>query len=96
MEEQKKIERSLMSQEEFEKYLAEYSGLKTFEAVSKFKSVNRAIRREHVAPNGLIIPKRPFNNRADTSKRKWAHSRGSNELKKQIYGQIKQYQRRAA
>lgn len=96
MEEQNKIERSLMSQEEFEKYLAENSGLKTFEAVSKFKSVNRAIRRGHVAPNGLIIPKRPFNNRANTSKRKGAHSRGSNELKKQIYEQIKQYQRRAA
>lgn len=96
MEEQKKIERSLMSQEEFEKYLAENSGLKTFEAVSKFKSVNRAIRRGHVAPNGLIIPKRPFNNRANTSKRKRAHSRSANELKKQIYGQIKQYQRRAA
>lgn len=96
MEEQKKIERSLMSQEEFKKYLAENSGLKTFEAVSKFKSVNRAIRRGHVAPNGLIIPKRPFNNRANTSKRKGAHSRDSNELKKQIYGQIKQYQRRAA
>lgn len=96
MEEQKKIERSLMSQEEFEKYLAKNSGLKTFEAVSKFKSVNRAIRRGHVAPNGLIIPKRPFNNRANTSNRKGAHSRSSNELKKQIYGQIKQYQRRAA
>lgn len=96
MEEQKKIERSLMSQEEFEKYLAENSGLKTFEAVSKFKSVNRAIKRGHVTPNGLIIPKRPFNNRANTSKRKGVHSRRTNELKKQIYEQIKQYQRRAA
>ena len=96
MEEQKKIERGLMSQEEFEKYLAEHSGLKTFEAVSKFKSVNRAIRRGHVVPNGLIIPKKPFNNRANTSKRKGVHSRGTNELKKQIYGQFKQYQRRAA
>lgn len=96
MEEQKKIERDLMSQEEFEKYLAEHSGLKTFEAVSRFKSVNRAIRRGHVVPNGLIIPKRPFNNRANTSKRKGVHSRGTNELKKQIYEQFKQYQRRAA
>lgn len=96
MKEQKKIERDLMGQEEFEKYLAEYSGLKTFEAVSKFKSVNKAIRRGHVVPNGLIIPKRPFNNRANTSKRKGVHSRGTNELKKQIYEQFKQYQRRAA
>lgn len=96
MEEQKKIERDLMSQEEFEKYLAEHSGLKTFEAVSKYKSVNRAIKRGHVAPNGLIIPKRPFNNRANSSKREGVHSRGTNELKKQIYEQFKQYQRRAA
>lgn len=96
MEEQKKIERDLMSQEEFDKYLTEHSGLKTFEAISRFKSVNRAIRRGHVAPNGLIIPKRPFNNRANTSKRKGVHSRGTNELKKQIYEQFKQYQRRAA
>lgn len=96
MEEQKKIERSLMSQEEFEKYMAEHSGLKTFEAVNKFKSVNRAIRRGHVMPNGLIIPKRPFNNRANTSRRKGVHSRSTNELKKKIYGQLKQYQRRAS
>lgn len=91
MEEQKKIERDLMSQEEFEKYLAEYSGLKTFESVSKFKSVNRAIKRGHVTSNGLIAPKRPFNNRANTSKRRYVHSRSTNELKKEIYGQFKQY-----
>lgn len=96
MEEQKKIERDLMSQEEFEKYLAEHSGLKTFESISRFRSVNRAIKRGHIAPNGLIIPKRPFNNRANTSKRRGVHSRDTNELKKQIYGQFKQYQRRVA
>lgn len=94
--EEKKIERSLMGQEEFEKYLADNRGLKTFDAVSKFKSVNRAISRGHVTQIGVIIPKRPFNNRANTSTRKSTHSRGSNELKKQIYGQIKQYQRRTA
>lgn len=96
MEEQKKIERDLMSQEEFEKYLADNSGLKTFEAISRFKSVKRAIKRGHVAANGLIAPKRPFNNRANTSKRIKVHSRGTNELKKQIYEQFKQYQKRVA
>lgn len=96
MEEQKKIERDLMSQEEFEKYLAENSGLKTFDAVSKFKSVNRAIKRGDVTSNGLIVPKRPFNNKANTSKRIGVHSRKTNELKKQIYGQLKQYQRRTS
>lgn len=95
MEEQKKIERALMSLEEFKKYVVENSGLKIFEAVGKFKSVKRAIRRGHVTPSGLIIPKRPFSNKANTSKRKGVHSRSTNELKKQIYGQFKQYQRRA-
>lgn len=93
MEEQKKIERNLMSQEEFEDYLERYlednKVLVTFEAVSKFKSVNRAIRRGHVFSNGLIIPKRPFNNRANSNNRKYTHSRKLNELKKQIYGRIK-------
>lgn len=93
--EEKKIERDLMSQEEFEKYIYDNSGLKNFDAVSKFKSINRAIKRGLVAPNGVILPKRPFNNRANTSSRKGVHSRTTNELKKQIYGQFKQYQRKA-
>lgn len=96
MEEQKKIERDLMSQEEFEKYIAENSGLKTFIAVGKFKSVFRAIKRGHVAINGVIYPKRPFNNGANTSKRKGVHSRDNNELKKSIYGQFKKYNRKTA
>ena len=90
--EDRKIERDLMSQEEFENYMANNRGLLTFEAVSRFKSVRRAIRRGHVIPSDLIIPKRPFNNRANTSKRKGVHSRSTNELKKNIYGQFKQYQ----
>ena len=80
--EENKIERLLMSEEEFEKYINYTSGLKTFEAVSKFKSVNRAIKRGHVTPNGMIIPKRPFNNKANTCNRKGHHSRSTNELKK--------------
>lgn len=99
MEEQKKIERALMSQEEFEKYIS-YGimilHLITYEGVHRFKSIRRAIRRGHVTTEGIIIPKRPFNNRANTSKRKGVHSRSTNELKKKIYGQLKQYQRRAS
>lgn len=91
MEEQKKIERNLMSQEEFENYLAENSGLKTFVGVSKFKSVRRAIKRGHMITNGIILPRRPFNNRANTSSRNSTHSRVTNELKKTIYEQFKQY-----
>lgn len=98
MEEQK-IERSLMSQEEFEDYISKgimVLHLITYDGVHKFKSIRRAIRRGHVTTKGIIIPRRPFNNRANTSKRKGVHSRGTNELKKKIYGQLKQYQRRAS
>lgn len=91
MGENKMIERDLMGQEEFEEYIASMLKLRSFEAVYKFKSVRRAIRKGHVSPDGVIYPKRPFNNRANTSKRKGAHSRAFNETKKQIYGQLKQY-----
>ena len=99
MEEQKKIERALMSQEEFKKYISigiMILHLITYEGVHRFKSIRRAIRRGHVTTEGIIIPKRPFNNRANTSKRKGVHSRSTNELKKKIYEQLKQYQRRAS
>lgn len=98
MEEQK-IERSLMSQEEFEDYISKgvmVLHLITYDGVHKFKSIRRAIRRGHVTTEGIIMPRRPFNNRANISKRKGVHSRGTNELKKKIYGQLKQYQRRAS
>ena len=63
--------------------------LHTFEAVGKFKSVRRAIKRGLVSPYGESYPKRPFNNRANTCKRKSHSSRSMNEIKKDIYGQIK-------
>lgn len=88
--EENKIERTPMSLEEFKKYI-EYNGLRTFTAVGIYKSVGRAIKRGHITSSGLIAPKRPFNNRANTSKRKNVHSRGTNEVKKKIYGQIRQY-----
>lgn len=43
--------------------MGESLSLVNFSAVQKFKSVRRAIRRVHVAPWGIILPKRPFNNR---------------------------------
>ena len=102
MEEQKTIERPLMSEEEFKDYMeknrvdivGDFYGkgilhLRTYEAVSKFKSVRRAIRRGHVSLDGIIFPKRPFNNRANTSRRKGHHSRVTNEVKKSIYEQLK-------
>ncbi len=95
MEEQK-IERELMGQEEFENYISKGTSLRTFEGVHRFKSVRRAMRRGHVTAEGIIMPKRPFNNRANTSNRKEVHSRSTNELKVKIYGQLKQYQRKAS
>ena len=55
-----------------------------YSAVSKFKSVRRAIRRGHVdIMSGVIYPNRPFNNRKPTI------GRSHNQLKKKIYGQIR-------
>ncbi len=82
------IERELMSNEEFEDYLKDNLStnlnLHTFEAVNKFKSVRRAIRRGHVSPDGVIYPKRPFNNAK--------HGKNSiNDKKKRIYEQLKKH-----
>ena len=65
--------------------------LENFEGASKFKSIKRAIKRQHLTMDGIIVPKRPYNNRANTSTRKGVHSRSTNEYKKGIYEQIKQY-----
>ena len=89
----------LMSMEEFKKYIKfpeDLSDIDLSRQVHRFKSVRRAIKRGHVSMFGTLNPKRPFNNRANTSKRKGVHSRSTNELKKQIYEQVKQYQRRVA
>lgn len=87
-EEKKVVERPLMGEQEFKEYMEKNRVLLTFEAVGKFKSVNRAIKRGHVSLHGVIYPKRPFNNRVNTSRRKGHHSRVVNEEKKVIYGQI--------
>lgn len=94
------VERALMSEEEFKKYLGnkadivedpltETLNLRDYRAVGKFKSIRRAIRRGLVSPSGTICPKRPFNNRANTSRRKGHHSRVMNEVKKSIYEQLR-------
>ena len=95
MEEQKTIERPLMSEEEFKDYMknnrVDVVGdfyergilhLRTYEAVSRFKSVRRAIRKGYVSLDGFIYPKRPFNNAK--------HGKNSlNGRKKRIYEQLK-------
>lgn len=102
MEEQKLVERPLMGEEEFKDYLKDnrvdivkdfYENnilhLRTYEAVKRFKSVRRAIRRGHISLDGVIYPKRPFNN--------VKHKKGSlNDEKKRIYEQLKHRQRKTA
>lgn len=63
----------------------DYLHLATYEAVSKFKSVKKGIRRGHVSPYGVIYPKRPFSN-TNTKE---------NRIKRQIYEQLKNSRRAA-
>lgn len=98
MEEQKLVERPLMSEGEFKDYMEKNRvdivgdfyergilHLRTYEAVSRFKSV----RRGHISLDGVIYPKRPFNNAK--------HKKGSlNDEKKRIYEQLKHRQRKTA
>ena len=86
-----KDQQQLMSEEEFEEYLDNSVNLQYFGVVNKFKSVNRAFKRGQITSYGVPIPKRPFNNKKNTCKRKGKHSRGFNERKKNIYNEMKQY-----
>ena len=70
--------------EELNKREIDKLSLLRYEAVSKFKSVRRAIRRGHVSVYGFIYPDRPFNNR--TAK---TGTRPFNKLRKKIYGQLR-------
>lgn len=102
MEEQKLVERPLMGEEEFKDYLKDnrvdftkdfYENnilhLRTYDAVKRFKSVRRAIKKGHVSLDGFIYPRRPFNNAK--------HKNGSlNNKKKLIYEQLKYRQRKSA
>lgn len=78
-----KIERPVMTEDEFKEYIKAGS-LRLFEAVRKFKSVKRAMRRGNVSPIGEILPRRPFNNRKPTK------GRYINEARKVVYGKLKQ------
>lgn len=105
MEEQKVVERPLMSEEEFKDYMEKNKvdvvgdfykenilHLRTFEAINRFRSVRRAIKRGHVSLDGVVYPNRPFNNRANTCRRSDHYSRTFNEKRKRIYEQLKHRQ----
>lgn len=99
---EKRVEIPLMEEKQFEDYLKDNSinlveefynnntiYLRAFDAVRKYKSIRRAIRRGHVSIEGYLYPNRPFNNRKNSSKRRGKHSRVMNERKKMIYEQLK-------
>jgi hypothetical protein len=103
MGEEKLVERPLMSEDEFKEYIKTHKvdvvddffnkgilHLNRHDGINKFRSVRRAIKRGLMTPSGAIYPKKPFNNRANTSERKGKHSRAFNELKKDIYARYKQ------
>lgn len=58
-------------------------------ASSKVKSLRRAFKRGRLMKGGSLKPHRPFNNRANTSKRKGVESRFTNTVKKKMYECIK-------
>jgi len=62
-------------------------------ASGRVRSINRAMKRDRILPNGILKWSRPFNNRANTSTRKGVHSRVSNEERRRFYETFK---RRAA
>lgn len=84
-----------MTEEEFKNYMEENRvdivgdfyeknilHLRNFEAVKRFRSIRRAIKRGQVSLDGIIYPKRPFNN--------VKRSKNSlNGIKKKIYEQLK-------
>lgn len=57
--------------------------LTIYSAVSKYKSIRRAIRKGHITSWGEKVPKRPFNNRKRTSGRELQIT------KENIYGELK-------
>lgn len=86
-------EKELLSVQEFAEYLEKNRTWVTFEGVAKFKSIKRAVRRGHMDITGRIYPDRPFNNRGNTSERSNVQSRVTNTYKKEIYGELKKYNR---
>lgn len=84
MEENKQldVDSTHIDKEVFDRY-ERFKLLNISQAVSKFKSINRAIRRGHLSPVYTIYPSRPFNNRKPTRGRQF------NERKKFIYAELR-------
>lgn len=62
--------------------------LKDYYCTKHFKSVRRAIKKGYMSVWGDIYPRRPFNNRKNTCKRKGHHSRKLSNISREVYGQL--------
>ena len=60
-------------------------------ASRKVRSINRAMKRNRITPQGELGSRHPFNNRPNRSQRKGVHSRVFNEYKKNLYEQFKKH-----
>lgn len=56
-----------------------------FAAATRVRSIRRAMKRGKLTSYGILVARRPFNNRANTSSRKGVHSRFVNQIKKRDY-----------
>lgn len=76
--EKKKVRYSRLSK------FIEYN-LTNFSGTQKFKSIARAIRKGYATEDGIVAPRRPFNNRKDISR----NHNSLNSIRRRIYGELK-------
>ena len=101
MEEKEKINNTVSVTEEEKKLLEDKEAMALIKRlnanlantlrVSRFKSIRRAGRRNHLTPALELLPKRPFNNRANTCKRKDKHSRFIADQIRKLYENRKKH-----
>jgi hypothetical protein len=63
--------------------------LSSFEGVSKFQSIRRAIKRGGCTLSGIVVARRPFDNSKNSCKR-GNDSRSNNSYKKAIHGKVRE------
>ena len=93
LEQKKKEASALLSEEEFKEELDKMAlKARHLENIGQFyKSPSRAIRRGNATMYGDVCPKRPFNNKKNSCKRKGKHSSQLNFDKKNIYNSVKSF-----
>lgn len=82
------------SEEEFQKTFENLKVFNLLKGGKRVKSINRSIKRGIISDvTGELMPKRPFHNKKNTSKREGKHSRQLNEDKKKIYAKLRECKR---